>query len=67
MTLKIDLKNTLDQFSNFSILHMLNMTSVEMQSDGITEHFNKLRLFTALATELGWPYMKELIKMRLII
>ena len=67
MTIKVDLENILDQSRGFSTLHMLNMTSVEMQSDGVTEHFNKLRLFTALATELGWPYMKELLKMRLVI
>jgi len=67
MTIKVDLENTLNQFNNFSILRMLNMTSAAMQSDGITEHFNKLRLFTALATELGWPYLKELLKMRLVI
>jgi hypothetical protein len=67
MTIKVDLENTLDQSRGFSTLHMLNMTSVAMQSDGITEHFNKLRLFTALATELGWPYLKELLKMRLVI
>lgn len=67
MTFKLDLEYVLDQFSNFSTLHMLNMTSAVMQSDGIAEQFNKLRLFTALATELGWPYLKELLKMRLII
>ena len=67
MTIKVDLENILDQSRGFSPLHMLNMTSVAMQSDGVTEHFNKLRLFTALATELGWPYLKELLKMRLVI
>lgn len=67
MTFKLDLEYVLDQFSNLSAMHMFNITNAVMQSDSLAEQLNKLRLFAALTMELGWPYLIDLLKMRLII